>query len=84
MYESQVDGHKEDMATMTNEMDEIKKKFHLQKRKLQEIKRTTLKSTCETILPDILVSSKKFYGGGFRITTPIPKSCCIVTSSASR
>lgn len=84
MYESQVDGCKENMATMTNEMSKIKKKFYLQKRKLQEVKEITLKSTCETILPDILVSNKKFYGGGFKITTPTPKSCCIVTSSASR
>lgn len=67
------------MAIMTNEMCELKKTFYVQKRKLQKIKETTLKgSTYETILPDILVSTKKFYGGGFKITTP--KISCITSA----
>lgn len=84
MYESQVDEYKEDMITMTNEMCEFKKMYQAQKRKLQKIKETILKSTNKTIVPDILVSNKKFYGGGFKIMTPTSKICCIVDSSASR
>ncbi|XP_011705667.1 PREDICTED: cilia- and flagella-associated protein 58-like [Wasmannia auropunctata] len=84
MYESQVDGYKEDMATMVNETSELKKMFYAQKKKLQKINVTTLKSTCKTSLPDILVSTKKFYGGGFKITTPTSKICCIVDPSTRK
>jgi len=81
MYELQVGGYKEDMATMANEMCELKKIYYTQKRKFQKIKETTLKSTYKTIFPDILTSNKKFYGGGFKIATPIPKICCILNTS---
>lgn len=84
MYESQVGGYKEDMVTMTSEMCELKKMYQTQKRKLQNLKETNLKSTYKAVGPHILMSSKKFYGGGFKITTPSPKICCIVDSSASR
>lgn len=80
MYESQVGGYKEDMTTMASEMCELKKIHYGQKRKLQKIKETTLKSTYKTIFPDIL-SNKKFYGGGFKIATPTPKIYCILNTS---
>lgn len=83
MYESQVGGYKEDMATMTNEICELKEMYHAQKRKLQKIKETTLKSTYKTIFPDILISNKKFYRGGFKIATPTSK-ICIADTSVSR
>lgn len=82
MYESQVGGYKEDMETMANEMYELKKIYHTQKRKLQKTKETTLKSPYKTMFPDILIS-KKLYGGGFKIATPTSK-ICIVDTSASR
>lgn len=84
MYESQVGDYKEDMATMTNEVCELKKLNQVQKRKFQKIQETTLKSTYKTIFPDIFISNKKFYGGGFKITTPSSKLSCVVDSSASR
>jgi len=84
MYEFQVGEYKEDKEIMSNEMSELKKVYYAQKQKLQKIKETTMKSTYETILPDILVSTKKFYGGGFKITTPISKICYNVDSSTSK
>ncbi|XP_011063040.1 PREDICTED: coiled-coil domain-containing protein 147-like [Acromyrmex echinatior] len=82
MYESQVGGFKDDMTTMTNEMCELTKIFHAQKRKLQKIKE--MKSTYKTMLPDILVGTKKFYGGGFKIKTFSSKIHCTTDSSASK
>ncbi|XP_011875433.1 PREDICTED: cilia- and flagella-associated protein 58-like [Vollenhovia emeryi] len=84
MYESQVGGYKEDAVSMANEMYELKNMFYTQKRKLQKIKETTLKSTYPTNFPDILISNKKFYGGGFKIAKPTPKICCIVDTSSNR
>ncbi|KYN41573.1 hypothetical protein ALC56_04037 [Trachymyrmex septentrionalis] len=84
MYESQVDEFKDDMTTMTNEMCELMKLFHAQKRQLQKIKEMTLKSTYKNMLPDILVGTKKFYGGGFKIKTFSSKINCITDSSASK
>ncbi|KYQ60810.1 hypothetical protein ALC60_00137 [Trachymyrmex zeteki] len=84
MYESQVGGFKDDMITMTNEMCELMKIFYAQKIKLQKIKEMTLKSTYKTILPDILVRTKKFYGGGFKIKTLTSKIHCTMDSSASK
>lgn len=81
MYESQVSGYKEDMETMTNEMCELRKMYHTQKRKFQKIKETSLKSQYKTIFPDILISNKKFYGGGFKIMTPTSKICIVDTST---
>lgn len=82
MYESEVSGYKENMETMTDEICELKKMYHAQKRKVQKIKETTLKSPCKTIFPDILISNKKFYGGGFKIMTPTSKICIVDTSTS--
>ncbi|XP_012060383.1 PREDICTED: cilia- and flagella-associated protein 58-like [Atta cephalotes] len=84
MYESQVGEYKNGMTIMTNEMCELMKIFHAQKRKLQKIKEMTLKSTYKTMLPDILVGTKKFYGGGFKIKTFSSKIHCTTDSSASK
>ncbi|XP_018404761.1 PREDICTED: cilia- and flagella-associated protein 58-like [Cyphomyrmex costatus] len=84
MYESQVSEFKDDIARMHNEMCELKKMFYTQKGKLQKFKAMTLKSTYKTILPDISVHTKKFYGGGFKIKTCTSKIQCTVNSSASK
>lgn len=84
MYEAQVGEYKGDMARMSGEMGELKKKYYAQKRKLQRMKEATPKSTHELILPGILLSSKKFCGGGFKMSTPTPRSCCVLDSSGSR
>ncbi|XP_036140535.1 cilia- and flagella-associated protein 58 isoform X2 [Monomorium pharaonis] len=85
MYELQVGEYKEDMATMTNEICKLKKMYQTQKRKLQKINDASLKSKYKTTVPDILIVNKRFYGGGFKITTPTPNNiCCIVESAASR
>ncbi|EFN63810.1 Coiled-coil domain-containing protein 147 [Camponotus floridanus] len=84
VYEAQLGEYKGDMERMSNEMCELKKKYYAQKRKLQKIKETSPKSTYEPILPSVLVPNKKFCGGGFRMTTPTPRSCYVLDSSASR
>ncbi|XP_072750545.1 uncharacterized protein [Anoplolepis gracilipes] len=84
VYEAQLGECKGDMEKMGNEMCELKKKYYVQKRKLQKIKETSPKSVYEPILPSVPVSSKKFCGGGFKMTTPTPRSCYVVDSSASR
>ncbi|EFN88290.1 Coiled-coil domain-containing protein 147 [Harpegnathos saltator] len=75
MYETQVGEYKGDMTKMVNEMCELKKKYHTQKKKLQKMKETTAKSSYEPILPGILVSNVKFCGGGFSMTTPTRRNC---------
>ncbi|KMQ95066.1 putative coiled-coil domain-containing protein 147 [Lasius niger] len=84
VYEVQLGEYKGDMERMGNEMCELKKKYYAQKRKLEKMKETSPKSTYEPILPSVLVSSKKFCGGGFKMTTPTPRSCYVLDSSASR
>lgn len=85
MYEAQVGDYKGDIARMSNEMCELKKKYYAQKRKLQKMKEVTpKKSTYEPVLPSIPLASKKFCGGGFRMITPTSQSCCILDSSAAR
>lgn len=83
-YEAQVGEYKGDMERMGNEMCELKKKYYVQKRKLQKIKEASPKSTYEPILPSVPASSMKFCGGGFKMTTPTPRSCYVLDSSASR
>ncbi|XP_014470458.1 PREDICTED: cilia- and flagella-associated protein 58-like [Dinoponera quadriceps] len=76
MYETQVGEYKGDMTKMANEMCELKKKYHAQKRKFQKMKeRDDAKSSYEPILPGVLVSSVKFCGGGFNMTTSTRRNC---------
>lgn len=75
MYETQVVEYKSDMTKMVNEMNELKKRYHAQKRKFQKVKESTAKSPYEPILPRLLVSTVKFCGGGFNMTTPTQRDC---------
>ncbi|XP_032679289.1 cilia- and flagella-associated protein 58-like [Odontomachus brunneus] len=75
MYETQVIEYKDDMSKMVNEMCELKTKYYTQKRKFQKMKESTVKSPYESILPRVLVSSVKFCGGGFNMTTPTSRDC---------
>lgn len=75
MYETQVGEYKDGMTKMVNEMCELKNKYYAQKRKFQKMKETTAKPPYEPSLPCVMVSSVKFYGGGFNMTTPAQKGC---------
>lgn len=84
MYEAQLGDYKGDMERMGNEMCELKKKYYAQKKKLEKIQEAGPKSIYEPILPNVPVSSRKFCGGGFKMTTPTSRNCYALDSSASR
>ncbi|KAL6434920.1 hypothetical protein ACFW04_005231 [Cataglyphis niger] len=84
VYEAQLGEYKGDMERMGNEMCELKKKYYAQKKKLEKIQEAAPKSTCQPVLPNVLVSSTKFCGGGFKMTTPASRNCYVLHSSASR
>ncbi|CAK9796574.1 Cilia- and flagella-associated protein 58 [Anthophora plagiata] len=81
MYEIQLGEYKLGMDRMSNEMSDLKKKYYTQKKKLQRVKDSNVKSLSDTILPCVNENKKKIFGGGFNMAAPTPRSCLIVDSA---
>ncbi|XP_015188466.1 PREDICTED: cilia- and flagella-associated protein 58-like [Polistes dominula] len=82
MYQVEINEYKFDVERMSKEMCELKMKYYAQKRKLQKEKETRSKSLTESILPAVLpIKQKKFFGGGFNMTTPTPRTNFILDSA---
>lgn len=74
-YEAQIGEYKGDMARMGNDMRQLKKKYYVQKRKLQKMKEAGRSTHEPALLPGISVSGAKFCGGGFKMATPTTGNC---------
>ncbi|KAK2585378.1 hypothetical protein KPH14_010053 [Odynerus spinipes] len=81
MYEVEISEYKFDIEKMSKEMCELKTKYYAQKRKLQKAKESRMKSLTEPILPAVPMRQKKFYGGGFSMATPTPRTCFVLDSA---
>ncbi|KAI4483156.1 hypothetical protein M0804_008211 [Polistes exclamans] len=81
MYQVEINEYKFDVERMSKEMCELKMKYYAQKRKLQKEKETRSKSLTESILPALPIKQKKFFGGGFNMTTPTPRTSFILDSA---
>ncbi|CAK9800095.1 Cilia- and flagella-associated protein 58 [Anthophora quadrimaculata] len=81
MYEIQLGEYKLGMDRMSNEMSDLKKKYYMQKKKLQRAKDSNVKSLSDTILPCVNENKKKICGGGFNMAAPTPRSCLVVDSA---
>ncbi|XP_043526995.1 cilia- and flagella-associated protein 58-like [Frieseomelitta varia] len=79
--EVQMGEYKIDMDKMSIEMTDLKKKYFVQKKKLQISKETKPKSLSETVFPIVGRDRKKFHGGGFNMVTPTPRNCFVVDST---
>ena len=69
------------MDKMSIEMTDLKKKYFVQKKKLQISKESKPKSLSEPVFPNVGRDRKKFYGGGFNMVTPTPRNCFVVDST---
>ncbi|XP_047351046.1 cilia- and flagella-associated protein 58-like [Vespa velutina] len=81
MYEVEIKEYKFDIERMSKEMCELKTKYYAQKRKLQKAKENKSKSLTEPILPALPTKQKKFFGGGFNMTMPTPRSSSALDSA---
>ncbi|XP_035722569.1 cilia- and flagella-associated protein 58-like isoform X1 [Vespa mandarinia] len=81
MYEVEIKEYKFDIERMSKEMCELKTKYYAQKRKLQKAKENKSKSLTEPILPALPMKQKKFFGGGFNMTMPTPRSSSALDSA---
>ncbi|XP_050575770.1 cilia- and flagella-associated protein 58-like [Bombus affinis] len=80
MYEVQMGEYRIGMDRMSIEMNDLKKKYFIQKKKLHISKESKLKSLSQPVFPAINQSQKRFCGGGFNMATPTPRNCFVVDS----
>lgn len=80
MYEVQMGEYRIGMDRMSIEMNDLKKKYFIQKKKLHISKESKPKSLTQPVFPAISQSQKKFCGGGFNMATPTPRNCFVVDS----
>ena len=81
MCEVQMGEYRIGMDRMSIEMTDLKKKYFVQKKKLQISKESKPKSLCEPVFPAVSRDRKKFCGGGFNMVTPTPRNCLVVDST---
>ncbi|XP_076767182.1 cilia- and flagella-associated protein 58 [Xylocopa sonorina] len=69
------------MDRMNIEMTELKRKYYMQKKKLDKSNESKPKSLSEPVLPVVNRGQKRFCGGGFSMVTPTPRNCFVVDSA---